>query len=199
MNFDSFEFLLVFLPICILSFWIFINLKKKNFAITSLILFSLFFYAWFEVKFLFLIIISVLFNYFFSNYLTETRSFNKKKLLYIGVFLNIFIFIIFKYTNFIISNLNEIFNADIILLNLIFPLALSFYTLQQITYLVDRYQNPKIKISLKKYFLYVTFFPQLIAGPIVLLSQVNRQWENILKTKNIFENFYKGLFLYLLV
>lgn len=194
MNFDSFEFLFVFLPICILSFWSFINLKKKNFAIISLILFSLFFYAWFEVKFLFLIIISVVFNYFFSNYLTETRSFNKKKLLYIGIFLNIFILIIFKYTNFIISNLNEIFNADIILLNLIFPLALSFYTLQQITYLVDRYQNPKIKISLKKYFLYVTFFPQLIAGPIVLLSQVNRQWENILKTKNIFENFYKGLF-----
>ena len=120
MNFDSFEFLLVFLPICILSFWIFINLKKKNFAITSLILFSLFFYAWFEVKFLFLIIISVLFNYFFSNYLKKTKSFNKKKLLYIGVFLIIFILIIFKYTNFIISNLNEIFNADIILLNLIF-------------------------------------------------------------------------------
>ena len=107
---------------------------------------------------MFLIIISVLFNYFFSNYLTDTRSFNKKKLLYIGVFLNIFILIIFKYTNFIISNLNEIFNADIILLNLIFPLALSFYTLQQITYLVDRYQNPKIKISLKNIFYTLLFF-----------------------------------------
>lgn len=194
MNFDSFEFLLCFLPITLFLYWFSIKFKKEKIAIISLILCSLFFYAYFELKFLLLIIASVLFNYYFSNFISISKAKSKKKFLFIGILINIFVLIIFKYTNFLIFNFNKIFNEDLLSFNLIFPLALSFYTLQQITYLVDRYQNPNIKISLKKYFLYVTFFPQLIAGPIVLLSQVNDQWNNILKTKNIYENFYKGLF-----
>lgn len=194
MNFDSFEFLLCFLPIVLFFYWFSIKYKKKNIATISLILGSLFFYGYFELKFIFLIISSILFNYYYSNLISKLNLKLKKKFLFFGILINILILIIFKYTNFFIFSFNQIFNEDLLSFNLIFPLALSFYTLQQITYLVDRYQNPNIKISLKRYFLYVTFFPQLVAGPIVLLSQVNSQWENILKPKNLYENFYKGLF-----
>jgi len=194
MNFDSLEFLICFLPICLLFYWISVIKKKKNLAIYFLILFSLFFYAWFELKFLALIVGSVLFNYYFSYFFLNSRTKYKKKFLFLGIFINILVLVIFKYSNFIILNINHLFNNDFIFLNLIFPLALSFYTLQQITYLVDKYQNFQIQISLKKYFLYVVFFPQLVAGPIVLLNQISSQWDNILKTKNIYESFFKGLF-----
>ena len=194
MNFDSLEFLFCFLPISLIFFWYFIKIKKENLAILSIIICSLFFYAWFELKFLPLIILSILFNYFYSKLFSNTKIKSKKNILIFGIFINIIILVIFKYSNFVIVNINQFVDNNFVLLNLIFPLALSFYTLQQITFLVDSYQNQGIKVSLKKYFLYVSFFPQLIAGPIVLFNQVNNQWDNILKSDKILENFYKGLF-----
>ena len=79
MNFDSLEFLICFLPICLLFYWISVIKKKKNLAIYFLILFSLFFYAWFELKFLALIVGSVLFNYYFSYFFLNSRTKYKKK------------------------------------------------------------------------------------------------------------------------
>ena len=130
---------------------------------------------------MFLIIISVLFNYYLSNLIQY--QYKVKKFLFFGILTNISILIIFKYIN-IIFNFNQIFNKNLLSFNLIFPLALSFYTLQQITYLVDRYQNLISKFLLKDIF-YMLLFSYNNCRTYSLLSQVNDQWNNILKTKNI--------------
>ena len=94
--------------------------------------------------------------------------------------INIIILGLFKYTNFFIENFNYIFVSNIGLLNLIFPLGLSFYTIQQISYLIDCSEGEIKKTNLIKYFTFVSFFPQLIAGPIIL-------YKDFLKKTNLLE------------
>ena len=195
MNFDSIEFLFIFLPFVVLFFWFLVKLEKKILATYFLIGSSLFFYSYIEIKFLPLILFSIFFNFFLSNIIRKSKKILKKKYLVLGILINILILLIFKYSNFIIEIINQVFNSSFSNYNLIFPIALSFYTLQQITYLVDTFEDSKLKVSLSKYFLYVSFFPQLLAGPIVLFRQINEQWDEFYKVQNIFANIFMGLFL----
>ena len=171
MLFNSFEFIFLFFPIVTFLYFF---LKKKNLNFSSkvfLIIASLFFYSYWNIKFLPLIIFSVIINYFF--YLKIFYS-KKSFFLILPIVLNIIVLIIFKYTDFLIENTNFIFDKNITKLNLIFPLALSFFTIQQISFLVDSMQRHK-KISLIDYSFYITFFPQLIAGPIIFIKNFRNQ------------------------
>jgi D-alanyl-lipoteichoic acid acyltransferase DltB (MBOAT superfamily) len=102
----------------------------------------------------------------------------KKRLLLLSIFLNVFYLGIFKYTDFIIQNINTLIGSDIEKFNIPFPLAMSFFTFQTIAFLVDCYDEEIKKNDLKKYSLFIIFFPQLVAGPIVKYNDMIPQFEN---------------------
>jgi D-alanyl-lipoteichoic acid acyltransferase DltB (MBOAT superfamily) len=137
---------------------------------------SLFFYAWWNIVYLPLILISVVFNYFFARVIIA-----KKGLLSFGIIVNLALLAYFKYVDFFIENFNYMSNNELPLLQLALPLAISFYTFQQIAYLVDSYRGETAEYDFLNYAVFVTFFPQLIAGPIVHHSEMMPQF---LKLKN---------------
>lgn len=188
MLFDSFEYIFLFIPFVVLVFHL---IKKYTVFVKIFLIFcGIFFYSFWEIKFLPIILISIFINYFFGDILNKYKN---KFFLTVFIIINIGILLFFKYYDFIISNINHISHSSFKELDLTFPLAISFFTFQQITYLVDSYnQNIKDKSSLN-YCLFVIFFPQLIAGPIVRYNNLVNQFFS-LDGKHI-ENFNKGFLL----
>jgi len=186
-------FLFCFLPIILLLYFVISKYSKKSFYFT-LIAGGLIFYAWWNIYFTPLIIISIIFNYYFGNLMIKAENFSKKKIiLFFSISCNVIYLGIFKYTDFIIYNINFLFNSNIQLLNLPFPLAMSFFTFQTIAYLVDCYDGKIFNNNLKKYALFIIFFPQLIAGPIVRYNNMMPQFENDQNRKINHNNIILGL------
>lgn len=184
MVFASITFLYYFLPIFLILYFI-VPKKYKNLV---LLIFSLIFYFYGEPKYILLMIIEVLFAYFMTLSLEKNKS---KSLLTVIVSFHLLLLCIFKYFNFIISNINSIFSSNITLLNIVLPIGISFYTFQIISYEVDVYRG-KVKASknLIEFMTYVFLFPQLIAGPIVRYESVSKE----LKTRKVsFEDFSSGV------
>lgn len=173
MLFNSFYFILCFLPICLIIYSLTIKLKNKNIKIIWLVFCSLLFYGWWNPYYLILIIFSILFNFYISNFLISK---NRLIFLWIGVSINLGILIYYKYLNFFIENVNELVGSNILMNKVILPLGISFFTFQQIAYLVDIYNKKSEKGSILYYFSFVTFFPQLIAGPIVNYRKIINQF-----------------------
>ena len=146
-----------------------------------------------------LILISMLFNYVIGASLTKDKEHykvSKKKLLTIGIVSNIALLGYFKYSDFFISNINFIAGSDILLLNLALPLAISFFTFQQIAYLVDSYKGETKEYDFLNYAVFVTFFPQLIAGPIVHHKEMMPQFANVKNMIVNYRNIILGLFIF---
>ena len=177
MLFNSYIFICFFLPISITLFYYFKN--NKNLVI---FLSSLLFYSYWDIRFLPLLLISIFFNYYVSKLL------HKKYFLFIGIFFNLSILFIFKYFNFFITEISYFFYRDINTLNIILPLGISFFTFQQISFLIDSKKNNSKKtiVPFLKYASYVIFFPQLIAGPIVRYSSIENDFSQ--KNKRKFAN-----------
>ena len=182
MLFYTVPYLFFFLPITLLLFFVggYFKIDRK----IILILVSIFFYSWWNIYYLPVILFSIIINYYFYKKLVSSE-FNRKKILLNGIALNVLILIIFKYTDFIIENINLIFSTSISSLNLPFPLAISFYTFQTIAFLINVYDEDILDVKMKDFFLFVIFFPQLIAGPIVKynnmmpqFSDENNKWFN---------------------
>ena len=206
MLFNSYEFIFVFLPI---TFFIYFYLNKKRLTEASkgfLVLSSLFFYSWWNIAYLPIILSSMLFNYVVGNTLAKSsenydlnerrNQTSRKSILTIGVITNLGLLGYFKYTDFLIENLNYAFNSDVPLLDLALPLAISFFTFQQIAYLVDSYRKETKEYDFLNYAVFVTFFPQLIAGPIVHHKEMMPQFANI-RTKVVnYKNIALGLFVF---
>jgi alginate O-acetyltransferase complex protein AlgI len=159
-----------------------------------LILSSLFFYGWWNTIYLPLILGSILFNFTITNLMskfqkTKKHEFSNKILLQIGLLFNIGLLVYFKYMDFFIYNINTLLNYNIDTLKYALPLAISFFTLQQIAFLIDKYEGLINNKSFLDYSLFVLFFPQLIAGPIVHHKQMMPQFFNprnkIFNKKNI--------------
>lgn len=195
MLFNSYEFIVLFLPITLLGFFLISRLKGGLFAIFWLVVASLFFYGYWNPNYLILILSSIGFNYFIGSLLGKSaeRSLREKGLLIFGIALNLALIGYYKYANFFVKNFNAISGTDLQLGQIVLPLAISFFTFQQIAYLVDAYKGEMAKTNFLHYCLFVTFFPQLIAGPIVhyqeILPQFNRK--EIYKLKS--ENFAVGI------
>jgi D-alanyl-lipoteichoic acid acyltransferase DltB (MBOAT superfamily) len=196
--FNSYEYIFIFLP---LTFFIYFYLNKKRLIAGAkgfLVFASLFFYSYWNILYLPLILGSMLFNFIIGNSLSKKEiRVSKKTLLTIGVVGNIALLGYFKYTDFFIDNLNYwIFVEDIPNLNLALPLAISFFTFQQIAYLVDSYRGETKEYDFLNYAVFVTFFPQLIAGPIVhhkeMMPQFASKWNLVKNYKNI----ATGLFIF---
>lgn len=174
MVFSSTIFLCVYLPLVLLGYYI-CPKKGKN---LFLLIVSLIFYAWGEPKYVFLMIFSILVNYVFGLLMDKHRE-NKKRLklmLVISIIIDLGLLSVFKYTDFIITNINSVFGAGFDLLNIALPIGISFYTFQAMSYTIDVYRdNVRVQRNLIDFGMYITMFPQLIAGPIVRYSDVQDQ------------------------
>ncbi len=201
MLFNSYEFIFAFLPI---TFFIYFYLNHKRLTIASkgfLVFSSLFFYSWWNIAYLPLIMISMLFNYVIGNSLnkeikTNKKSFSKKSILIFGIVCNIALLAYFKYADFFIENFNLISSSNVNLLHLVLPLAISFFTFQQVAYLVDSYRGETKEYDFLNYALFVTFFPQLIAGPIVHHKEMMPQFANNRNMVKNYRNIALGLFIF---
>ena len=197
MLFNSFVFVFAFLPIVFIGYFLLGKLKNKDIATLFLVASSLFFYCFYEIKFLLLISASILVNYFIGNLLMKSTN-NKKWIISIGIIFNIGLLCYFKYADFFIENFNAVFNEDIALLNIALPLGISFITFQQIAYLVDIYRGEITRSKFSNYMIFITFFPQLIAGPIVNHKDVMPDYENPENKRVKWDNVSKGLFVFLI-
>jgi len=201
MLFNSYAFIFAFLPITFLVYF-YLNHKRLTEAAKGFLVFSsLFFYSWWNIAYLPIILSSMLFNYLLGNRLakenTQTqKSFSNKTMLIFGITANIALLGYFKYSDFFIENFNAILGSHAPLLNLALPLAISFFTFQQISYLVDSYKKETQEYDFLNYALFVTFFPQLIAGPIVHHKEMMPQFAKA-RTKVInYKNIALGLFIF---
>lgn len=192
MLFNSYEFIFAFLPI---TFFIYFYLNSKRLATAGkgfLVFASLFFYSWWNIIYLPLILGSMLFNFVVGSSLTiesEHKKIDKKTLLIFGIILNIALLGYFKYSDFFIENFNLAFSTNVELLKLVLPLGISFFTFTQIAYLVDSYRGETKEYDLLNYGLFVTFFPHLLAGPILhhkeMMPQFASKWNLVKNYKNI--------------
>ncbi len=199
MLFNSLEFIFAFLPLTFFIYFFLLNRRLIVGAKGFLVFASLFFYSWWNIAYLPLILGSMLFNYVIGNSLNENLSrakVSKKALLAFGITGNLSLLGYFKYSDFFINNFNLAFDSSVSLLHLALPLAISFFTFQQVAYLVDSYREETKEYDFLNYALFVTFFPQLIAGPIVhhaeMMPQFASKW-NLVKN---YRNISLGLFVF---
>lgn len=185
MLFSSITFIYYFLPIFLLVYFIF-PLKYKNLV---LLFFSLLFYFLGEPKYIIVLILSCIINYYLSKIIKNTKY--KKLFLIISIVYNVGQLLIFKYTDFFIDNINNILNLNIPFLYIIMPIGISFFTFQALGYVIDVYNNKhEPASSLLNFMTYVCLFPQLIAGPIVRYKDVEKELE---KRETSFNKFSYGI------
>jgi len=214
MLFNSYIFIFLFFPFALVIYFLLNRLQKYNLAKLSLVLASLLFYGYFNPWYLFIIISSILINFLLSR-LIGKRLLNSKSStqnakisgcnqedsnsrfwLIVGIIINIGIIFYFKYFDFFIENINSAFGFSLPVLNILMPLGISFFTLQQVSYLVDSYRGETRNYSFLDYALFVSFFPQLIAGPIVLHDEMIPQFKDEKRKQLRADNLMKGLYLF---
>lgn len=201
MLFNSYEYIFAFLPLTIIVYFIINRSRQYILGEIWLVLASLFFYSWWDIKYLPLLLFSMLVNYTIGRGMSVPRyreKYNPKMLLITGLIFNIGLLGYFKYADFFISNLNLVLSKDINLLYIVLPLAISFFTFQQIAYLVDCYRGYAREYDLLKYILFVSFFPQLIAGPIVHHKEMMPQFMDRNNKKVNYQNLAAGLFIFVI-
>lgn len=186
MVFSSLTFLFYFLPIVLIIYYI-VPKKAKNIV---LLISSLLFYFYGEPKFGILMIISILLTYV-HGLLMDKYPKRKKLFLISSIVISSGLLVVFKYTDFIISNINMVLHSNIDLVKLSLPIGISFYTFQMISYIIDVYRGEaKVQKSFLKLATYVALFPQLIAGPIVRYTTIEDELDN---RKYSFDNFSNGV------
>jgi len=185
MLFSSITFIYYFLPILLLIYFLVKN-KYKNLV---LLIFSLLFYFLGEPKYIIVLLLSCIINYYLAR-LIETKK-QKKLYLILALIYNIGQLLIFKYTDFFIENINNIFNSNLNYLYIVMPIGISFFTFQTLSYVIDVY-NGKEKSSknLLDFMTYVSLFPQLVAGPIVRYTDIANE---LVERKTDFKNFSLGI------
>ena len=169
MLFNSFEFIFLFLPVTVIGFYALGKAGGVRPAMGWLVAASLFFYGWWNPAYLALIIFSVLFNFVVGLFLSKSDLALKirRLVLVLGISTNLGLIGYYKYANFFVDTINGVTGAGFELFPILLPIGISFFTFQQIAFLVDAFQKKTKEYRFLHYCLFVTFFPQLIAGPIV--------------------------------
>lgn len=188
MVFSSITFLYFFLPVVLVLYFITPN-KYKNYI---LLLASLFFYFCGEPKYTLLLIFSIIINYF-NGILIEKYRGNKiaKGIIIFSIIINLLLLGIFKYSNFLMSNISNILNIDIKLVKIALPIGISFYTFQAMSYVIDVYRGEvKAQKNILDLALYICLFPQLVAGPIVRYKTIN---DELAHRSHSFDDFAYGV------
>ncbi len=204
MLFNSYIFIFIFLPAVLLG-WYGLN-RCRQYKLANLFLagMSLWFYGYFNIYYLAIILSSICLNYILSFLLTLVPADSPRSRplyrigLWTGVFLNLGILFYFKYYDFFIENINYAFHTDYTLKHILLPLGISFFTFQQLSFVIDRCLGKSEHYSFLNYITFVTFFPQLIAGPIVLYKEMIPQFEDISRRRFDVSSFSRGICLFVL-
>ena len=187
MLFNSYIFILAFLPVTLAGYFGLARLfRKLPLNKIWLVGCSLVFYAYFNVRYLPIIVLSILVNYALSQGMLAARGKGVRALLLaVGLLGNLGVLGYYKYYDFFVQNVNALAGTSFVLHSLVLPLGISFFTFQQLSYVIDSYRRTVPRYGLIDYSLFVTFFPQLIAGPIVLHSEIVPQFANPENRRNL--------------
>ncbi|MDE6641065.1 MAG: MBOAT family protein, partial [Acetatifactor sp.] len=200
MLFNSVIFITLFLPIALLGWFLLQKLDNFIFAKLFLIGMSFWFYGYYNISYLWILIVSLAFNYTISA-LTERRKESEivpRAFLTMGILGNLGLLFYFKYFNFFIDNCNFILHTDIHAEKILLPLGISFFTFQQLSFIIDRCKGEAPHYSFTDYCFFIVFFPQLVAGPIVLHSELLPQLQERKNRHLTAENFYDGFSLFIM-
>ncbi len=195
MVFSSVEFIFFFLPLVCIPYALCKNIKIRNIILITA---SILFYAFGEPKAVILMLLSIVFNYGLAL-LMDKYNRHKKLFLSISVFINLALLFVYKYTGFFVESINSVFNFNIEVPIIHLPIGISFFTFQAMSYVIDVYRgNTPAQKKLSSILLYISFFPQLIAGPIVKYHDIEKQIDkreiNFDKYSSGVKRFLTGLF-----
>lgn len=199
MLFNSYQFIFIFMPVTIAGFFV-LGMVSRTWALRWIIFASLFFYAWWRPLNVLIIAPSILINFGLARALLrlgddEKRAYASKMVLWLGIAFNVAFLGYFKYTDFVSATVNQVFGANLVLLHIILPLGISFITFQKIAFLIDVHAGRVKTFTFQDYCVFVLFFPQLIAGPIVHFREMVPQFHSA-PYRFDKENFAVGLTLF---
>lgn len=199
MLFNSYIFIFLFLPLALIGYYGLNYTKKYTLANIFLIAMSLWFYGYYNPSYLLVICTSILVNYTLTRIMDKMEIEGVRKLILgIGILGNAASIFYFKYYDFFVENINGLLNTSFQLKYVVLPLGISFFTFQQMSYLVDAYRGQTKKYGFIEYALFVAYFPQLIAGPIVLHNEVIPQFRDTSKRSINNANMAKGIYIFAL-
>ena len=196
MLFNSHIFILLFLPISLITFYVLGRYNNPKRSVIGLFVLSMVFYAYNKPVYLLILLFSLIVNWGIYSWLNATQDNYRKMILMLGVAINIGLLGYFKYVDFIIANVNYFCKTECSQIGVALPLGISFYTFQQIAFIVDAYKGKVKNVDFGEYVTFVTFFPQLIAGPIARQDDLVQQIRKSAKTGLNWENLYKGLIMF---
>lgn len=196
MYFNSYFFMLAFLPVTILGYYLINRTKKYQLGQLWLLAASLFFVGYLNIYYVFITTLSVLLGYLYLSIVSKINvaERNRKICLVAGIITHVAILLYFKYSNFFIENINILLKKEFPVLEIVLPIGISFYTFQQIAYLVDCYRNAAMKCNLLEYCLYITYFPKFLQGPILLHEDMLPTLRDENNKQFSFKHFSKGLY-----
>ena len=199
MLFNSYIFIFLFLPICLIGYFLINKTGKYKIGHAFLLGMSLWFYGYFNPGYLLIIISSVLVNFLFYKWMKKQQAAGgsaSKPVMILAVAVNLGIIFYFKYMDFFIENVNAIARTDWPLMHIVLPLGISFFTFQQISFIVDTYRAEVPDYDFLTYACYVTYFPQLIAGPIVTHDELIPQLLDETKKRVNWDNMARGFYMF---
>jgi len=200
MLFNSYPFIFIFLPLTFIGSFL-LGAYSRKLAILWLGAASMVFYGFWDTKFVSLLLGSIVANYYFGRWLDQARIGNKAylgRLLFVAILANLLVLGYFKYCNFFIGTFVEVFGGKFVPFDIILPLGISFFTFTQIGFLVDVSRGLTSEASLGRYLLFVTYFPHLIAGPLLHHKQVMPQFLDKTAFRLNAENITVGLTIFVL-
>ena len=195
MLFNSYAFIFAFLPMVLLGYYF---IRSKKIQLPYLFLASVFFYAYWSTTYVFLLLFTVVFDFYLARLIFYTENPGRRRwLLFASIFTNLSILGFFKYYDFFAINVNELSGSSLPLSQLILPIGISFYTFQSMSYVIDVYRRTSdAHAGLLEFASYVTFFPHQISGPLVRHNQIVPQLENLQTYKYNADNFWRGWYFF---
>ena len=199
MLFNSYIFIFLFLPLCLAGWFGLNHFRKYTLAQLFLLGMSLWFYGYFNPSYLVIIIVSIVSNFLITRILSRTTSTALRKAeVVLAVVWNLGVLFYYKYFDFFIENINLLAHTDYALRHILLPLGISFFTFQQLSYVLDAYHQEVPRYTFLQYASYVAYFPQLIAGPIVTHDELIPQFMDPSKRRFDWDSFSKGLYMFIL-
>ena len=198
MVFSSYIFLFVFLPLVLAGYYLLSLVKNSIYQRLFLTGASLFFYGYFNPSYLLIIVVSILVNYLLASCIRGGTGRFQTVCFWLGVLFNVVLLGYFKYRDFFVENINALFHTSFLLKHIALPLGISFFTFQQLSFLVSIRKGEEQLERFDDYCIFVLFFPQLVAGPIVLYSEMIPQFKDPRRRYWNWDNIAKGVYIFLI-
>ena len=198
MVFSSYLFLFAFLPLVLGGYYLLSLFKNPIYQRLFLIGASLFFYGYFNPSYLLIIVVSIFINYLLASCISGSKGTFQTVLFWLGVLFNVGLLGYFKYRDFFVENINALFHTSFVLKHIALPLGISFFTFQQLSFLVSIRKGEEKLERFDDYCIFVLFFPQLVAGPIVLYSEMVPQFKDPQRRYWNWENASAGLYIFII-